>query len=804
MNANNETSKMSNTSQISQISKTTKLSLWYDRPAEAWTQGLPIGNGSLGAVISGGGAQETWHMTESTYWSGKAERTPSKSQGKADLERMRQLFFDGDYENGERLVGELLQPEKGNFGTNVALCDVKLLFGHQERRFIRELNLEEAIVSVSYESEGVNYTRETFASHADGIVASNILSDRAGELSFTLELEGRSDTFSVSEGKNGDSLVFSGVATESVHSDGQCGAKGLGVVKVAVNRGGTISVANGTLSVSQADEALIIFAASTDYDRSDDRWMEEPESRAEQAIAKGFERLKEAHVADYRALFARVEVELGTSDASNAELTFLPTDKRIARLRQSQEDDPALYALFYQYGRYLTIAGSREDSRLPMHLQGIWNDGEACRMAWSCDYHLDVNTQMNYYPAETGNLAECHLPLMRFIEKLSVAGREAAQDFYGCEGWVAHVFTNAWGFSAPGWHFSWGLNVTGGLWLAAQLQEHYEFGGNGEAEAFLKETAYPVLRSAAEFYLDYMTIHPSNGKLVTGPANSPENSFFPNEAGQNSHALSMGPVMDTMLVRELFSFVARSSQKLGIDDVFREKLEEALALLPSLSVGRAGQLQEWLEDYGEAQPDHRHLSHLYGLYPGNEITLDRTPELADAARVTLDNRQRGSNLEDVEFTLALFAAGMARLRDGDKAREHLGYLIGELCFDNLLTFSKPGIAGAEAYIFVADGNFGGAAAFAEMLLQSHAGEIHVLPALPASWSEGRFSGLRARGGAEVEAVWENGRLAKVTIKASAPVNTNLRYEEQYVLLQLEPGQSVSFDGSLSEIAQRSL
>ncbi|RKP54337.1 glycoside hydrolase family 95 protein [Cohnella endophytica] len=776
-----------------------KLRLWYDRPSTAWTQGLPIGNGSLGAVICGGGESETWHMTESTYWSGKPERTPSRSRGKADLERMRQLFFAGDFESGERLVGELLQPEKGNFGTNVALCDMRLRFGHSESRFVRELSLEEAIVSVSYESEGVKYEREIFASHAHGIVASLLRCDEAGALSFSLELEGRSESFSVRESENGDSLLFSGIATESVHSDGRCGVLSRGIVKVAVN-GGSVRAAEGKLIIEKADEALIVFAASTDYERSDDRWMEEPEFIAKQVVTAGFESLKEAHVADYRELFARVEVELGVA-VTDAELASLPTDQRLARLRESRADDPQLYVLFYQYARYLTIAGSREDSRLPMHLQGIWNDGEASRMAWSCDYHLDVNTQMNYYPAETGNLAECHKPLMRFVERLSVAGKEAAQDFYGCEGWVAHVFTNAWGFTAPGWHYSWGLNVTGGLWLAAQLQEHYEFGGNGEADLFLKDTAYPVLKGAAEFYLDYMTIHPANGRFVTGPANSPENSFYPDETGKTSRALSMGPVMDTMLVRELFAFCAKASRKLGTDEAFREKLEQALPLLAPLAVGRAGQLQEWLEDYGEAQPDHRHLSHLYGLYPGSEITPDLTPELADAARITLDNRQRGSNLEDVEFTLALFAAGRARLRDGDKAREHLSYLIGELCFDNLLTFSKPGIAGAEAYIFVADGNFGGAAAIAEMLLQSHAGEIHVLPAIPAGWQQGRFSGLRARGGAEADVTWKHGRLTGVTVKAHAPLQTKLRYEDRIVRLDLAMGESVSFDGMLTEIAR---
>lgn len=770
------------------------MKLRYDRPATDWKRSLPIGNGNVGAVVFGGGGAETWCVTESTYWSGRSERTPSRSNGKADLERMRRLFFEGDYEAGERLAGELLQPEKGNFGTNMPVCDVVLSFGHaEEEEFARELSLDDAIVRASYRCEGVAYERETFASHADGVIVSRLRADRPGSLAFRAELRGRTESFAVQADEGGPSLRFEGQATERVHSDGECGVRGAGVLKIAL-RGGSARTddATGALAVSGADEALLFLAVSTDYGRTGAAWMAEPLLAVERAAAKGYERLKEDHLADYRPLFARVTLELGTSEREE-----LPTDVRIRRLRDDgPERDPSLFALFYQYGRYLTIAGSREDSKLPLHLQGLWNDGEANRMAWSCDYHLDVNTQMNYYPAETGNLADSHKPLLRFVERLAEAGRAAARDFYGCEGWVAHVFTNAWGFAAPGWHYSWGLNVTGGLWLAAQLIEHYEFGRD---ETFLRETAYPVLRSAAEFYLDYMTVHPAGGWLVTGPSNSPENSFYPDEAARaegRSYALSMGPVMDTMLVRELFGFCREASMKLGTDEPFRKRLEEALALLPPLAAGRDGQLREWLEDNLEAQPDHRHLSHLYGLYPGAEITPDRTPELAAAARRTLVNRQRGSGLEDVEFTLALFAAGRARLRDGGEAARHLAYLIGELCFDNLLTFSKPGIAGAETFIFVADGNFGGAAALAEMLVQSHAGEIHLLPALPAAWPAGRFAGLRARGNAEVDAAWADGKLAGARVKAFSRLRTKLRYGDRIVLLDLEPGEAVSLDGEL--------
>ncbi|MFD0670810.1 glycoside hydrolase N-terminal domain-containing protein [Cohnella sp. GCM10027633] len=775
------------------MKKTTGLKLVFDSAANRWSEGFPLGNGSLGAVIVAGGESETWHLTEATYWSGRPERTPSRSQGKADLERMRERFFAGDYEGGERLVERALMPDKGNFGTNVAMCDARFAFGHAATSLRRELDLEEAIASIAYESADVRYGRETFASHPGAVVASKLTADKPGAISFVLGLEGRSNTFSATEGAGGDTLVFAGSATESVHSDGSCGVNGAGAIKVVV-RGGTMRAEEGKLVVEGADEAFVYFAASTDYGLGEDvSWKDQPAERVARAAVQGYEALKREHIADYRSLFARVNVSLGNADAE--ERPEATTSERMARLREGGASaDAGLFALFYQYGRYLTISGSRQDSRLPMHLQGIWNDGEACAMAWSCDYHLDVNTQMNYYPAQTANLADCHEPLFRFVERLAEAGKVAARDFYGCEGWVAHVFTNAWGFAAPGWHYSWGLNVTGGLWLAAQLKEHYDFSGD---DAFLASTAYPVLKSAATFYLDYMTVDPATGYLVTGPSNSPENSFYPSEGSGESRTMSMGSVMDTMLVRELFSFCIEASLKLGDDEAFRGKLAQALALLAPLAVGSEGQLQEWLKDYGEAQPDHRHLSHLYGLYPGNEITPDGTPELAQAARTTLDRRQRGSTLEDVEFTLALFAAGRARLRDGDRARDHLAYLIGELCFDNLLTFSKPGIAGAEAYIFVADGNFGGAAAFAEMLLQSHAGEIHVLPAIPADWPNGSFEGLRARGGAEIDVAWSGGRLVSATVRASKPLRTKLRYEDLTVDISLEEGRAITFDGSLT-------
>ncbi|MGO4373207.1 glycoside hydrolase N-terminal domain-containing protein [Paenibacillus sp. MCAF20] len=422
-----------------------------------------------------------------------------------------------------------MQPKKGNFGTNLSLCDVLLAYGNEGEDLVRELDLDTAVAAVTYRDQDAKpMRREYIASHADGLVAARIAGERKGNVSFTLRLQGRSDTFTVWSGEDGESIGFRSQATENIHSDGTCGVLAQGLVRVVIE-GGRLHSEDGQLTVEGADAAVIYFAVATDYGREgDEDWLKESEEKVDAAIHLGFDKLKERHIADYQALYGRVSLELGGSK----EAAELHTDERVHRLRNGQTDDLALIALFYQYGRYLTIAGSREDSRLPLNLQGIWNDGEANRMAWSCDYHLDVNTQMNYYPTEISNLAECHVPLMNYIERLSVAGRAAAEDFYGAEGWVAHVFSNAWGFASPGWETSWGLNVTGGLWIAMHMKEHYEY---GQDRNFLARQAYPVMKQAALFFLDYMIVHPEYGWLVTGPSNSPENSFYRRAGGYRVH-----------------------------------------------------------------------------------------------------------------------------------------------------------------------------------------------------------------------------------------------------------------------------
>ncbi|WP_020620323.1 glycoside hydrolase family 95 protein [Paenibacillus daejeonensis] len=764
------------------------IKLWYNTPGHSWKQGLPIGNGRLGAVIYGGGDRETWSITELTYWSGKRERIAASGRGKSGLQEMRAAFFRGDYEEGDQLAKRDLQPAKQNFGTNLTVCNVQLRFPQAGDSLLRTLDLEEAVASMSYRASGTpgtHYTREAFASHPAGVVVSRLTADTPGGLGFELTLEGLTSRFlAVPTGE--DTIAFEGQALEDIHSDGTCGVTCKGLLRIAA-RGGSVRRGAAGLIVRDADEVVIILALNTDYGQSDERWQERSETQVDAALAKGYDQLRAEHIDDYRALYDRVSLQLEAPDQA-----ALPTDERLRRLGATPGGDPELSVLFFQYGRYLTIAGARADSPLPLHLQGAWNDGEANRMAWSCDYHLDINTQMNYFPVEIANLADSHLPLMRYIEQLAIAGRQTATDFYECEGWVAHVFSNAWGFTAPGWETGWGLNVTGGLWIAMHLKEHYEYSRDRD---FLMNIAYPVLREAACFFLDYMTVHPQKGWLVTGPSNSPENSFYPPERRQGQQALSMGPTMDQVLVRELFEFCVQSSRLLETDEELQERLRLAIGQLPPLQIGAKGQLQEWLEDYEEAQPDHRHLAHLYALYPAAQITPLTNPQLSEAARQTLLRRMT-DELEDIEFTAVLFATGFSRLYDGDRALRHVEHLISELCFDNLLTYSKAGIAGAETNIFVIDGNYGGTAAVADMLLQSQTGEVHMLPALPSEWQAGSFRGLRARGGLEVDAGWAEGKLLTAAVRAHVSGSFTIRYGDQTVTIQLEAGQSCELDGGL--------
>jgi alpha-L-fucosidase 2 len=740
--------------------------LWYPSPAERWFEALPIGNGRSGGMVYSGYHVERIQLAETTAWSGAPAATDVSPSARAALPRIRELLFAGRNGKAQELVNEHVLGRPTSFGTNLPLPELIIRFSGpgSVTGFRRSLDLRDAIVRTSYEAGGMPWSREAFASHQDRVLAVRIEAGERGACRLTARFG--DCVFPARVSASGHGLALDGRATESLHSDGQAGVDVHVRVRLVLDGGMTTATA-GLIEVTGADAVTFLIGIGTSWAGSD------PEAEAtvitDRAAAFAYPELRARHVADYRELFERVTLNLGTTSPGRR---TLPTDdRRLAYAEGGQ--DPELESLFFQYGRYLTIAGSRADSPLPLALQGLWNDGLASSASWTNDFHLDMNTQQNYWAAEVTNLPECHEPLITLVGRLSQAGRDTAATMYGLPGWVAHTVTNAWGYSAPGNGPGWGLHVTAGAWIALHLWDHYEF---GQDTRYLRERAYPVLRGAAEFFLAYLCPHPERGWLVTGPSDSPEN-WYRSPAGDIC-AASMGSTCDRVFVDELFSACIRAAAILGVDAGLAERLGRARALLPPFQVGKHGQLQEWLEDWDEAEPNHRHTSHLCALYPLRQITPRATPGLARAAEVTIDRRTAAPGWEQTEWVEANFIGFYARLGQGDQARAHVRALIGAAAEANLLTYSAGGVAGAAQNIYSFDGNAGGTAGIAEMLLQSDGEELELLPALPAAWAEGSVTGLRARGGISVDIHWRDGRLLGTRITADSTRRMRVRYGQE--------------------------
>jgi len=752
--------------------------LWYRKPAERWLEALPIGNGRMGAMIFGGVGQERIALSESTAWSGAPETGVVNPGALPHLQEIRELLFAGKYVEARALCEKHLLAHPKNFGTNLPLPELTLSFEHSGRvdSYRRSLNLEEATAQVSYRSGEAVFTREVIASHPDDVIALRLGCREAGRISFDLGFGATKLPHSIkSVGK--DVLVLEGKAFETMHSTGHDGV-GFQIHVQAIPQGGSIRYGDSSLHVEGVDSVTVLVAIATSFGGK--QTGEICTRTLQAATQKSYTQLRKAHIADHAHLYSRVALDLGKTDAS---LRMKPTDERRSQMATATAD-PELLVLFFQYGRYLTIAGSRADSPLPLALQGIWNDGLASSMGWTDDFHLDINTQQNYWAAEVCNLGECQAPLFKLIEGLRVNGRTTAREMYGAPGWVTHTVTNAWGYTAPGWGIGWGLYVTAGVWIALQLWQHYTFNPD---DAFLRTSVYPVLREAANFFLAYMIPEPKNGWLVTGPSDSPEN-WYKTPSGDQA-AESMGNTCDRAFVYALYSMCIQSSETLNVDTDFREQLKEARAKLPPFQIGRHGRLQEWLEDFEDASPNHRHTSHLVALYPLSEISPRRSPELARAAEVTLEGRIHAPNWEQSEWGRANLAAYYGRLLKGDAALDALTGLVARAADDNLLTFSSSGVAGADQNIFAIDGNTAGAAAMAEMLLQSQDGEIVLLPALPTAWPEGSVRGLCARGGYEISLQWSNGHLRGASILSRRGGSVPVRYGERMTTIHLQAGQT---------------
>ncbi len=738
---------------------TEPLSLWYRQPAKEWVEALPVGNGRLGAMVFGGIDREHLQLNEDTLWAG-GPYNPVNPKAKEALPEVRKLIFDGQYADAAKRVDEnVIGQPRGQMQYQTA-GDLYLDFPAVDKvsDYRRDLNLDTAVATTTYTVDGVRYTREVFSSPVDQVIVVRLDADQPGKIDFSASLQTpqQADV----EVESGDTLVLDGKNGDAAGIEGKLKFQ---VRAKVVPSGGTISKEGGSVRVKGADSAVVVIAAATSYKSYDDV-SGDPEASVKRWIAaaerKKYDRLLADHVAEHQRLFRRVSLDLGGGDAAR-----IPTDERIKCFPDA--DDPQFGVLYFQYGRYLLISSSRPGSQ-PANLQGIWND--SMNPPWGSKYTININTEMNYWPAEPGNLGECIEPLVAMVEDLSHTGARTAKEMYGARGWMVHHNTDLWRASAPIDGAFWGMWPMGGAWLCESLWDHYAFTGD---PAFLKRI-YPLMKGAALFFVDTLVEDPETHYLVTNPSISPENGH------PFGASVCAGPTMDEQILRDLFSHCIEASKRLGGDAAFRSILEEKRAQLAPNQVGKAGQLQEWLQDWDmeAADQQHRHISHLYGLFPSDQITVRGTPELADAAKVSLERRGDISTGWAIAWRINCWA----RLLDGDRTLNIINHLFSpERTYPNMFDAHPP---------FQIDGNFGGSSGIMQMLLQSHSGEIELLPALPKGWSNGSVKGLRARGGFEVDIAWQDGKLTKAVVHSINGQSATLRYGS--VTKKIKPGKGATY------------
>lgn len=746
-----------------------KPALVYSRPSAKWMGALPLGNGRLGAMVYGGTDVETIALNEVTMWSGQPDPEANNLCGPDRLREMREAFLSGDYKRGNDLGWQYLCGHGKSFGTNLPFGDLLIETGGGDvSGYRRELALDEAVARVGFVCGGTRFSREYFASNPAQALVVRYTADKAHALSATVsmrmlrhsEVTARANQIDIT----GDARF---------DKNGEGGVRFRGIVRVMAD-GGSVRAVGDRLVVDRADAMTIIVDIRTDFQNLNYRSL--CLNTVETAASRTYDELKREHVADFKAIFDRMDIDLGrpTTDANTTDEMFAEAHKGLS--------NPAFDALFFQYGRYMQISSSRENSPLPSNLQGIWNDNLACNMPWTCDYHLDINIQQNYWSANIANMAETNAPLFTYIGLLAKYGSVTARKMYGCGGWVAHTINNVWGDTAPGSACSWAMNVTAGAWMATHLWTHYEYTLDKD---YLREVGYPLLKETAQFFVDYMVEDPKTGYLLSGPSISPENGFRGGDG--RGYSLSMMPTIDRAVIYDIYNACIQSAKILGIDDDFSRRLQRDIKKLPPLRLLDNGELAEWYLDVVRDDPSHRHASHLLALYPFGQISPFKTPGLAEGCRLFLENQTSHANWEDTEWTRGNNINFYARLLDGEKAYESLKGLYTGFMRENLMTVSPAGIAGAESDIFSFDATEAAVAGVCEMLLQSYDGMLNFLPALPKAWKSGSIKGVCARGGIEADFAWKNRNVVSATLRSRVDQTVNVRVNGKEKTVELKAG-----------------
>lgn len=742
--------------------------LWYRQPATRWTEALPVGNGRLGAMVFGGVANERIQLNEESIWAGPPVPEPPKGLPAAMAEA-RRAWFEGEYQKSHDVLGSALPPRISP-RSHQTLGDLRLSYGFEGEAtgYTRELDLDRAVATTRFTVGGVTHTRDVFASPAHDVLVVRLTADRPGQQTLTIALDRPVDFETRAIGR--DKLVMSGRAQ---HDGKHLGVSWRAEVRVHA-QGGEVSADRDRLRVDSADLVILHIACASDYNRFDPTSPHDfdlagvCDMTLDGCAMMPYRMLLKDHLAEHRRLYRRCSLDLGTTDTS-----ALPTNERLQAVKDGAFD-PALEALYFHYGRYLLIGSSRPGG-LPANLQGIWNEHVAA--PWNADYHININLQMNYWPAEVTNLSELHEPFFDFIEALRPGGERTARVAYGAGGFVAHHTTDAWLWNSPFGSLQWGMWPHGGGWCTQHFMERFRFTGD---EAFLRERAWPILEAASRFYLDHVVEDPETRLLVSGLENSPENSYVGPDGKR--YTAAMGCSMSQQIIWDVWTNTIEAARVLGIESPIVDRVRAARERLFLPRIGDDGRLMEWMRPFKEAEPGHRHVSHLYALHPGRQYT-SATPEMFEAVRNVIEARLAHGG-GHTGWSRAWIVNFFARLLDGEAAHEHLTLLLRKSTLPNLFDNHPP---------FQIDGNFGGTAGVAEMLLQSHLGdsqtgyEIQLLPALPGAWADGSFKGLRTRGGFEIDLEWEEGRPTGGRVKSTLGGAATLRFGETTLPLRIERG-----------------